>query len=465
MGKLKAQKVMSTDTNGFNETKEFEVLNQSHMGVNHNKFYCLELQFNSRTGSWRLFSHYGRLGKTNIYDVRGPSDDEAAVRKEYKSILDKKKKGKKVQRDDGTTEIEKYERIETVIPSVGSDNLRKSSTVTIKTVDHIDKKAYSDPHVSRIIDQVTQENIHNITSNTTLKLTSNGFETPLGPVTKAHVDRARQPLMTLKGLLQKVTPLNVESKEVEKANNEYMTLIPHYFGHKITEDDWILDDMTLMKEFDLLDQLETAVQMGSAMANASQRMSALGTDVEPLDDTNEFDRIVNKFRKSKADNHRHTNVYGYEIKNIFRIKIPEEREVWEKKGKPLGNVKELFHGSQNCNILSILKNGLIIPSCNSSHVTGRAFGDGIYAAHNSTKALNYSIGFWSSRKNKFKNSFLFLTKFAMGKKYEVYDSCHGAPRGYDSIHAKSGQGLWNDEYIVYKLFQSSLHYLCELESH
>ena len=131
----------------------------------------------------------------------------------------------------------------------------------------------------------------------------------------------------------------------------------------------------------------------------------------------------------------------------------------------MGSVKELFHGSQNCNILSILKNGLIVPSCNSSHVTGRMFGDGIYAAHNSTKALNYSIGFWSSSGgNKFNNAFLFLTKFAMGRKHIVYDSCYGPPSGYDSIHARKGRGLWNDEYIVYKLFQSSLHYLCELEN-
>lgn len=237
MGKLKAQKVMSTDTNGFTETILFEVLNQSNVGVNHNKFYCLEIQYNPNTEEWRLFSHYGRLGITNIYDVRGPSDDETLVEKEFHRILDRKKKGKKVKRKDGAVEVERYEIIETVMPSVGSDNLRKSSTVKVKTVDHIDAKAYNDPHVSRIINQITQENIHNITSNTTLTLTSNGFETPLGPVTKAHVDRAKQPLMELKKLLQQVDQLDMETKEVEEANNKYLTLIPHDFGHKITEDD------------------------------------------------------------------------------------------------------------------------------------------------------------------------------------------------------------------------------------
>jgi hypothetical protein len=46
---VKAQKVMNTDTNGFDKTIEYEVLHQSNVGVNHNKFYCLEIQYNSKT--------------------------------------------------------------------------------------------------------------------------------------------------------------------------------------------------------------------------------------------------------------------------------------------------------------------------------------------------------------------------------------------------------------------------------
>ncbi len=467
MGKLKAQKVTTTDTDGFNKTIEFEVLHQSHVVVNHNKFYCLEIQYNDDTEEWRLFSHYGRLGKTNIYDVRGPSDDEALVRKEFASILGKKKKGKKVKRDDGEIERECYEKIETDLPKVGSPNIRGKgeTTVTVKKVDHISSSAYGDPNTARIVDQVIQENIHNITSNTTMTVSSNGLETPVGPVTKNHVAKARVPLMELKDLLDNEGDLDSTSKDVQNANNKYFSLIPHPFEFKIAESQWILDDTKLLEEFDLLDQLETAVSMGSSLTDTQQRMDALGTEMELLKDKKEWARIVKKFKNSKADNHRGSSVCDYDIKNIFQMKIPEERKRWEKKGKPMGKVKELFHGSKNCNILSILKNGLMVPPCNASHVTARMFGDGIYAAHNSTKALNYSIGFWSSNhQNKFDNVFLFLTQFAMGNPYDTYTSKpSGAPRGFDSIHAKRGRGLWNDEYIVYKLHQSSLTYMIELE--
>lgn len=466
MGEYNAQKVLTADTDGFTETKEFEVLHQGNVEVNHNKFYCLELQFNPKTRQYRVFSHYGRLGKTSVYDVRGPMEEKDA-KKEYDSILVKKKKGKKVKREDGSTEMEQYVKIDTVMPSVGSENIRKSAaTVQIKsksTTAHISSTAFTDSIVTKIINQIADENIHNITTNTTLTLTSNGFETPLGPVTKEHVAKSRDPLNTLKTFLSK-GKLDPNSKPVIAANNLYFSLIPHKFSHKITQSDWILTDVKLMEEFDLLDQLETAVQMGTAMQNSSQQLNALGTEVLLLKDQREWDRIVRKFESSKAPNHHGTNVFRYKIKNIFSLRVPEERKRYEDNGKKLGNTIELFHGSQTCNILSILKNGLIIPPVNAGFVTGRMFGDGIYAAHNSTKALNYSIGFWSSKRNKYDNAFLFLTNFAMGKTHEVYHSLYsGAPKGFDSVHAKQSLGgLYNDEYIVYKLFQSSITHLCEL---
>lgn len=460
---LKAQKVMSIATNGFDETKEFEVLHQSHVGVNHNKFYCLELQFNPSTSEWRLFSHYGRLGKTNVFDIRGPVDNESIARKEFESILRKKKKGKKVKRE-GETEIEQYVKIDTVMPSVGSDNIRKKSSVTVKkVVDHIDTSAFSDPIVSRVVSQIVDENIHNITSNTTLTLTSNGFETPLGPVTKEHVDRARQPLNNLKLLLSN-GKLDPSSKQVEAENNAYYSLIPHDFSHRITRSDWIIDDVKLMNEFDLLNQLETAVSMGSAMKNTKQQINALGTEIKLLEDKKDWGRIVKKIETSKASNHRNLDIWKYKVKNVFKIKIPEERNCFLKNGRSFGNVKELFHGSKNCNILSILKSGLVIPPVNANYVTGRMFGDGLYFANRSTKSLNYSTNFWNrSFKSKFSNVFLFLSDVSLGNYYETYYSQIGLPKGYDSIWAKTGRNLSNDEFIIFNLKQHTLTYLIEMK--
>ena len=470
MGKILSKKVSSSsDIGNFTETIKFQVLHCGHVSHNHNKFYCLELM-KSPQGAYQLFSHYGRLGSSNIYEVRNEEDGMPltlqSAEDEFESIIKKKVKGKTVKEDDGTSRLEKYEKVATVKPTVGSINIcnKAVETVTVKTGMKIDSTAF-DAESRRILNQVIDENIHNITSLTALKLTSNGFETPLGPVTKDHIDEARKPLQLLKSLLTD-SGLNPETKDVRDSNNRYYSLIPHHFGSRITQADWILSAEKLISEFDMLDNLESAIQMGAAMkqnGDENKRLNALGSDIELLKDQKEWDRLVKYFETSKAQNHR--NIWNYKVKNIFKIKIPTERKRFENEGNKVGNVTELFHGSKNCNILSIMKNGLIVPPCNAPGVTGRMFGDGLYGAHNSTKALNYSIGYWSGSRNKFDNAFLFVTQFAMGKKYEVTSSLYnGAPKGYDSVHAKKGSSLINDEYIVYKLHQATLTHLIELKA-
>lgn len=220
----------------------------------------------------------------------------------------------------------------------------------------------------------------------------------------------------------------------------------------------------LQDEYDIIQQLATGVQMGSAMAgNTNQRMSALGTDIEVLKNKTEFDRIVNYIETSKASNHRNTDVWYYKPRRIFKIKIPKERERYKSKGEPKGGIKEAYHGSSNSNIYSILSSGLVVPPVNAAHVCGRNFGPGGYFALNSSKSLNYSIGFWGGRKSKYDNCFLFLANVALGKYYETYYGMpSGTPSGYDSIWARKGKDLYNDEIITPYLENQTLTYLVEM---
>jgi poly [ADP-ribose] polymerase len=211
--------------------------------------------------------------------------------------------------------------------------------------------------------------------------------------------------------------------------------------------------------------------MGSAMSgNTATRMNALGTEIDVLTDAKEINRIKKYIVDSKAHNHQGTNVWKYAVKNIYKIKLPEERARYDKVFPKYGkSVQEVFHGSANSNLLSIIKGGLIIPPVNAGFVCGRLFGNGVYGANNSTKSLNYSIGFWGSKRNNYSNAFLFLADFALGNQYDVYDTTPGGPpKGYDSIwaHKKKtsyGSGLWNDELIVYNTSQCTLKYLVEMQ--
>lgn len=471
MPKLKVRKVTGPENDGFTETLKYYVMHQANVHSNHNKYFTLEIQKHT-DGRYRVFTHYGRLGITNVYEVRDTVDgkpiyDEDVAIKEFESIHKKKLRGKSaIDEETGEKIRECYVDVDVVSPTVGSVNIRGNSTKTVtvkKTV--IDTSVYTDSRVIKIMDQFVEENIHNIVGSTSLTYTANGFETPLGPVTKEHVDKARIPLDGLNKLMGKKGSVEPSDRVVQRLNSEYFSLIPKPFSRKITEEDMLLTSDALQAEYDILDQLATSVKLGAAMSgSAAQRMNALGVEIAFLEDLNEVKKIKRYVRESKASNHHGTNVWDFDVKAIYKIKIPGERSRYEAVHKRYGNIQEVFHGTQNSNVLSILSTGLNIPPATAGHVTGRAFGPGIYGATNSTKSMNYCTSFWGGRGSKYRNIFMFLANFAMGKTFECYYGTWArAPRGYDSTWAKKGRGLYNPELIVHSVDQCTLRYLIELE--
>lgn len=470
MAKFKVEKRYDNSNDGFTETLKYYVMHQANVSTNHNKFYTIELQKHP-DGRYRIFTHYGRLSISNIYEVRAEADgkpcyDMAEVEKEFEAIHKKKLSGKSVTNPEtGEKEKECYVDVDVVSPQVGSENIRGKAKVkkTVTTKLAVDTTVY-DSAVSSILNQLIEENVHSITSMTSITLTANGYSTSLGPVTPSHVDKAKKVLDELNDKMDKNGVMDADNKEVQKLNSLFFSLIPKPFSRKISTEDMILGAQKLQDEYDILTQLATGVSMGAAMnQSTSARMNALGTDVDVLRDKKEYDRIVRYIESSKADNHRNSDVWGYRVKQIFKIRIPDERTRHEAVLKKYGNVEEVFHGSANSNLLSILKGGLIIPKSNAPQVCGRAFGDGVYGAINSTKSMNYSVGYWGGRRSNYKNNFLFLADFAMGKVYNTTSGKpSGPPSGYDSLWAKKGQSLYNDELIVYSLPQCTLKYLVEM---
>lgn len=462
---LKTKKVHTHDSGAFSETVEYKILHCSVVEGNSNKFYAAELQKNPSTGNYRIFTHYGRLGVTDVYEIREqtpagtPISNLTYAKQEFDKLVSQKLKKRS---NSGSTPYQYFE-VQVAVPKVGSTNIRGKNIGSVEVI-QTTKIATADivePTLRRLIDQVVEENIHHIKTVTALTLTSSGFETPLGPVTSTQVDKARGVLQSLQKMLKKGT-LDPEDSMVRDSNNTYYSLIPHDFGSKIQKSDWILDEAKLIEENDLLDQLAAAVQMGSSIGSSTQdKISKLGIDIELVTDKKDVDRVKAYIIRSRSSNH--SGVFRWEPKNVFKLRIPKERERYEKEGVPLGNVKELFHGSRNCNIMSIMLNGLIIPPCNAPGVTGRMFGDGLYYADSSTKSMNYSLGNWGGSRNKYPNAFLFLANVALGKSHLAKRALYtGVPKGYNSIFAEGGADLINNEYIVPSLHQATMTYLVEM---
>jgi poly [ADP-ribose] polymerase len=119
------------------------------------------------------------------------------------------------------------------------------------------------------------------------------------------------------------------------------------------------------------------------------------------------------------------------------------------------------------NVLSILKNGLLMPNAIATQVIcGALFGAGLYFSDQSSKSLNYSYGGVWDRGVRETNCFMFLAEVALGNSYTPKGSYESLPKkGYDSTFAVGGKsGVLNNEFIVYRKSQANIKYLIEFDS-
>jgi poly [ADP-ribose] polymerase len=142
---------------------------------------------------------------------------------------------------------------------------------------------------------------------------------------------------------------------------------------------------------------------------------------------------------------------------MFSVKVHEMDKNFDTK---LGNVTEVYHGTSQANLLSILKSGLKTSPPSSAYIAGKMFGNGIYGAINSSKSLGYTFGRWGGSQGD--SGWLFVCDFAMGKIHEPHGTCSRPAAGCDSVWAKSHKcGLNHDELIVYRNNQVNIRYLLE----
>lgn len=453
--KLQVEKVYDNSTS-FKETIKFTLLHCNNFDGNNNKFYIIEIQKNDKD-EYQLFSNYGRLGKTSVYEIRkyfkGSTDpiiNLSDIESEYDAIISKKERGKNVK---GVKES--YSKVAVISPTVGSSNVFNSSDVSIDNSIDIDIGDHAE--VMRIIEQLKNDNIHDILSKTSLKLTSRGLETDIGIVTESHINKAEDVLDELRTFI-----VDKDDDGITSTNNKYFSLIPKKFGNRLDKSDMIKDADKLAETYELLDNLKTALKTTVAPKDEKSKVKI---DISYLEDKDEWERLSKFFESNKHKSHSHLN--NWKIKNIFNYgESNHNLENYEKMYEMMDNEFELFHGSRNTNILSILLNGFMIPPATAGHCNGRMFGPGIYHASCSTKALNYSTGFWDGKGDD-KNAFIFITRVIMGNiercKHFKYS---GIGTDYDSILGlteKDGGSLLNEEYIVNDLAQVKITHLIELQ--
>ena len=227
-------------------------------------------------------------------------------------------------------------------------------------------------------------------------------------------------------------------------------------------------------EQDTLDVMAGQVKARQRTRDAAQRatpqtlLDALGLRVQPVEDLAEIETI-RRAMGEEADGFRR----AFQVTHLRRRAAFDARVAGSKNRK----VRRLWHGSRNANWLSILENGLLLRPARAV-ITGKMFGYGLYFADRCRKSLNYTSlrgSYWVGGSDT--RAYLALYDVHVGRPLTIrkHDaSCYDLDAArlkersrfrrapYDSVFARGGVDLRNNEYIVYDEAQCTIRYLIEV---
>jgi poly [ADP-ribose] polymerase len=413
------------------------------LGSNANKFWNVTLYDNGDVKS--EFGRQGDVGQVKVWNGAGRSHMD-------KKIKEKEHKGY-------------HENM--VVEGTGSvvNKAKMVSTTELKNIASKQIRS-TNPIVSKLIDFLVESNAHQILLATGGKIvydtSSASFKTTQGVIIPSQVARARDLLSSLSTFVRRSDWGN---PQLEYDLNEYLSIVPRDFGRrKMNPMDIIGNSKDIQKENGILDGLDASFAGVQAVQKPTNKVKddskIFDVEMEIVSDKSIISYVRNLYQATRKRMHQANSL---SVQTVYKIEINNVKSAFEKYGAGLSNIQKLWHGTKASNLLSILKQGLVIPPSNSSHVTGRMFGNGVYFSDISTKALNYATNFWSNNGNT-DRTFMFLSEAAMGNTYIPRSSSDGPypKRGYDSVFAKEGvSGVQNNEMIVYRTDQCNLLYLVE----
>ena len=322
-----------------------------------------------------------------------------------------------------------------------------------------------DPRVKQLIRYLVAVNIHNITSQTEISYdgTTGSFSTPLGLVTPEAIAKAREYLgeianAILKNNLGKAKV--IRDRATLSLINSYLRLIPQKLGSKIDYTRFF-NSQEIQRQYEIINALSASIYQPQKSANKIFECSINRIPGSTLKGRKIFREIRKLYESTINKNHLSAT---HKLRRLYEINIPLMEQAFTKKAAEIGNVKLHWHGTRASNLLSIFKQGLIIPPTNAVQCTGRMFGNGIYGSEQSTKALNYATNYWNSSGDNNQRAYMLFCEFAMGKEYCPTNNYRGSlpKKGYDSTYIKPGSSnIINQESIVYDPAQVKIKYLCE----
>lgn len=433
---------MIVKENGLRYAKLIHVSVDNGMTANSNKVYIME-----ELTDGRIKCEYGRVGKSLVTEYKPSS--------KWDSVLKQK-----LSKTKGYTDV----------TDLLAEPVVDDSKPTNNKVDNI-----KDEIVKKLIDELMSFANKSIQRN---------YKVSQEAVSEQQVTAAQEIISNISGLIQ----IGVDIKHINDMLLKLYTIIPRRMDN--VKDHLFKDvnnDVTLTNAQRLLDneqsaldtmagQVELIKQQREAARKAAEAeekgveevveevtiLDQMGLSVEVENDTETLELIkklmgpnVNQLKRVfKVVNNKTQKVFD---KHMDKVEVKKKRLYW--------------HGSRNENWFNILQTGLLIRPSGAVH-TGSMFGDGIYFADKAQKSIGYSSlrgSYWANGGDN--KAFLALFDVHLGKQKEILhhdSSCYKLSKkvldneGFDSVFAKGGADLRNNEYIVYNAAQCTVSHLIEI---
>ncbi|MEL6923229.1 MAG: ADP-ribose polymerase [Bacteroidota bacterium] len=226
----------------------------------------------------------------------------------------------------------------------------------------------------------------------------------------------------------------------------------------------------LSEEQSTLDVMRSQVELNGKQQSAMAKeesinlLEAMGLQIE----TEEDPKMIKQIKKLMGP-HSANFAKAYKVNNI-RTRTAFDAHLAKADDQKL----ELFwHGSRNENWMSILETGLVLRPANAV-INGKMFGYGLYFADKFKKSLNYTSlrgSYWAGGTQG--RGYLALFDVHVGRQYKIKKHqswCYELNEknlkkkgAYDSLYARGGADLVNNEYIVYNQAQCTVRYLVEVK--
>ena len=242
---------------------------------------------------------------------------------------------------------------------------------------------------------------------------------------------------------------------------------PQEVPRKYDPEDLFPNIEAVRKQNDILDSLQGSLETFKKSPKIAEGAATKIENPFNLEITlcpDQLDRVSRFYKATRKDMHVCSHL---KVKSVYCVKMLNKLDSFNKKAEELKKYdrRNLWHGSSDANILSILKNGLKKSPPSTASIAGKMFGNGVYFAIDSTKSLNYSHGWWSGQRKD--HCFMFLADVLLGN-YFVPDGTRSCdpPKGYHSYWAQSGKSSWikNDEIVVFDDDMFNLQYLVEFDA-